>query len=443
MLKKVLEGTLLEKNEPPLITDPLVVIDGACNGKREQFCMDETALSRHTMLIGCSGCGKTNTFFFFVEQLKAKMTEDDVMIIFDTKGDYYERFYSEGDFVISTSDEFKDVKDKWNIYREILLDGFDKRAIEAAATEIAWGLYSEVIEKNSSNPFFPNAARDLFSSILTCSIRHTDGKKDKIDKYLDNEFLRKMFDSMKDSKKISQLLGEYSDQASVMNYIGDGKNDQGLGVLAEMQNVVRNVFVGAFAEKGEFSVRQFVRNRGAKTLFIEYDISRGSTLTPIYKLLVDLALKEAMGRKSKDKVKKGNVYIFCDEFKLLPHLKHIDDAVNFGRSLGVKIFAGLQSIDQLVENYGESRSKNLIAGFSTVISFRANDEGTRRFISGRYGDNYIIEQRKGIDPKPIEEKRMGKAVEDWELIGLDDGEAIVGILKHPPYKFYFDKYGRY
>lgn len=49
----------------------------------------------------------------------------------------------------------------------------------------------------------------------------------------------------------------------------------------------------------------------------------------------------------------GNVYLMCDEFKLLPNLQHIEDGVNFGRSLGVKIIAGIQSIEQLYEIYGE------------------------------------------------------------------------------------------
>ena len=93
-----------------------------------------------------------------------------------------------------------------------------------------------------------------------------------------------------------------------------------------------------------------MRKKGGKILFIEYDLTSGSVLTPIYRLLIDLALKEALGRSRGH----GNVYIICDEFKLLPYLQHIEDAVNFGRSLGVKVVAGLQSISQLYELYGES-----------------------------------------------------------------------------------------
>ena len=135
-------------------------------------------------------------------------------------------------------------------------------------------------------------------------------------------------------------------------------------------------------------MRKFVRSRGKKVLYIEYDLSIGSVLTPVYRLLFDMALKEALGRQNNQ----GNVYLICDEFKLLPHLQHIDDGVNFGRSLGVKIIAGLQSIEQLYEIYEESRGKNIAAGFSSIFAFKANDITTREYISNLFGKNIMLEQ---------------------------------------------------
>ena len=52
------------------------------------------------------------------------MTPNDVMIIFDTKGDYYNTFYREGDIVISNDEKAtgENEKDYWNIFNEIELD---------------------------------------------------------------------------------------------------------------------------------------------------------------------------------------------------------------------------------------------------------------------------------------------------------------------------------
>lgn len=434
MLNQILYGSLLHKNLPPKIGNPIITIKGSVGGIESLLQLNESILSKHMMLIGGTGCGKTNTFFHIVDQIKSKMNSKDVMIIFDTKGDYYNKFYDKSkDYVLSAATGFSD-STVWNIFAEILADGFSENETLSNIMEISWGLFSESIEKNNSNPFFPNAARDLFSSILTCILRYSDGKPERIN-CLTNAFLRKKLDSM-DAKDIGDLIGSYNDQKSVISYIGDGNNPQGLGVLAEMQTIIRKVLVGNFAAKGNFSIRRFIREKNARALFIEYDLSRGATLTPIYKLLIDLALKEAMGRKAD-----GNVYIFCDEFKLLPNLQHIEDAVNFGRSLGVKVFAGLQSIDQLYENYGEARGKNIIAGFSSVLSFRANDSDTRAFTSELYGKNYILEQYKTISNSiGVEEKRIGSVVEDWDVVNLQTGEAIIGLPNSAPFKFLFELY---
>ncbi|MBO5277018.1 MAG: type IV secretion system DNA-binding domain-containing protein [Clostridia bacterium] len=427
-------GSVLRKNAPPIVEKAKLSIEGTHNGRPSQFKMDAGMLSKHMMLIGGTGCGKTNVFFNIVDQIKSSMTEDDVMIVFDTKGDYYKEFFrAETDGVLSAGGDFQGRR-TWNIFKEILSDGEDPDCVDENVSEMTWGLFLETIEKNTSNPFFPSAARDLFASILTCIIRLADGDREIIANRLHNAFLRSKMNTIS-AADIHALLSKYPDQTSVLHYIGDGQNLQGLGVMAEMQAVVRKFFVGEFAKKGDFSIKEFVRNKGGRTLFIEYDLARGASLTPVYRLLIDQAFKEAMSRKGK-----GNVYVFCDEFKLLPCLQHLEDAVNFGRSLGVKVFAGLQSINQLNETYGEARAANIIAGFSTVVSFKANDEATRSFTSGLYGKNYVLDQYKTLDKPYMQSERLGDVVEDWEISSLQVGEAVVGLPNTPPYVFRFGLY---
>ena len=100
----------------------------------------------------------------------------------------------------------------------------------------------------------------------------------------------------------------------------------------------------------------------------------------------------------------------------------------------------MQSIDQLYENYGEARGKNIVAGFSSVLSFKANDEDTRNFTSGLYGKNYILEHYNALENAYAEDKRLGSVVEDWEICSLQVGEAIVGLPNAAPFKFKFDLY---
>jgi type IV secretory pathway TraG/TraD family ATPase VirD4 len=432
---RLLYGNSVSKNSPPTPTSGAKVkLSGSHNGKATAFTLGDDTLSKHTMLIGGTGCGKTTLFYHFVSQIKRSMTNDDVMIIFDSKGDFHSQFFDKTtDYVIGNSKQYAADSQHWNIYKEILADGWEERDFTVNAQEICKSFFEERT-KNTTNAFFPNAARDLLAGIITTFIR--EGVKDVSVKkeFFYNSKLKEFLD-LSNTQMIMDLLKGSPDANAVMSYIS-GDNAQSQGVLAEMYSIMREILIGVFAERGMFSMREFVRNKGKRTLFIEYDLSIGSMLTPVYRLMFDLALKEALGRNKPQ----GSVYLICDEFKLLPHLRHIDDGVNFGRSLGVKVFAGVQSIEQLYEIYGQSRGRNIAAGFSSVYAFRSNDSATRAFVSGLFGQNIVLEQYQGANNQMVEDKRNGQTVEDWDMNNLKIGEAIVGLPFSQPFRFQFDMY---
>jgi type IV secretory pathway TraG/TraD family ATPase VirD4 len=389
--RSLMYGDIAEQNSlPPKSNNSLIEINGIFRNKHDVFTLDETVLSRHMMLVGGTGCGKTELTYHFVNQLKNAMTPDDVMIIFDTKGDYHKEFYnSERDKIIGNSTQYKSVSEKWNIFREILADGWESSTVSQNTQEICKSLFAERTEGNNSNPFFPNAARDLLGAILISYIRaglydHKKGGTFVQDAF-NNEELKNLLDSS-DSEYIINCIKPHSDLKSVASYIKGG-GGQSQGVLSEMFSVTRDIFTGVFADKGLFSIREFVRKKGARTLFIEYDLAIGSVLGPMYTLLFDLALREALGRTKSN----GNVYFIIDELKLLPHLQHLDDGINFGRSLGVKIIVGLQNIKQLEASYDVANARNIIYGFSSIFAFRSNDPETRKYASELFGKNKSLE----------------------------------------------------
>ena len=62
--------------------------------------IDEGTLSKHMVLLGAIGMGKSNAMNNIVRSIRSTMTQNDVMLIFDTKGDYYKEFYRPGDIVL-------------------------------------------------------------------------------------------------------------------------------------------------------------------------------------------------------------------------------------------------------------------------------------------------------------------------------------------------------
>ena len=157
-------------------------------------------------------------------------------------------------------------------------------------------------------------------------------------------------------------------------------------------------------------------------------------LSPIYSLLFDLAIKEALCRSKSE----GNVYFVVDEFKLLPNLQHIDDAVNFGRSLGIKFMIGIQNTDQIIEAYNENMAKNIFSGFLNQFAFKVSDYSTRNYVKERAGENRKCTTMKTTSVQESIEK--ANVVEDWDIANLKLGEAIVMLNSAEPFIFGFKEF---
>lgn len=390
--------------------------------------IDEEILSRHMLLLGGIGTGKTNTFMQMLSQLRRNMTEQDVMIIFDTKGDFHKNFYQGGDVVIS-NDELSCGsfgKDYWNIFHEISLG---EHMVEDIV-EISGSLFKKAME-NTNQPFFPNAAKDLFGAVLThfCRNRKT---------LPCNNGGLKEFLSNATAEELKAVLQSHSEFRYMNSYISNEKSAQTQGVLSEMYQVINQILIGNFSKAGSISMRNLVRSKGGRCVFIEYDLGIGNMLTPIYSLMFDMAIKEALCRKKSE----GNVYFVVDEFSLLPHLQHVEDAVNFGRSLGVKFMIGIQNVSQICNNYGEERAHSLMSGFLTNISFNVNDYASRQYIKNLYGENRKKETYMGaLQVRGVsEEIRAANVVEDWDISSLHRGEAIIGLPGAEPFCFRFSKF---
>ena len=435
----LLYGHKLSEGEPPELADPFIAVGGTFRRKPAELGISLDQLSKNMLFIGGTGSGKTNAIHLILRQLRRKMTQDDVMIVFDTKGDFERLFFdaARGDIVMGNSPQYRERSEKWNIYRDVLADGWNDDTMGININEISRALFEG--NKSDAQPFFANAARGVFSAQMLATLRRAKTDKDIRKTKLNNRTLMEFFRGAA-MEEYDSLARTYPDLRAIKMYLGDGSTGQALGVFAEIQVMLQDTFLGVFADEGEFSIRDFVREKGGRTLFLEYDLAIGDSLAPLYSLLMDLALKEALGRSEEDG-KRGNVYVVLDELKLLPQITHLDDVVNFGRGMGVKILAGLQSMTQIHDMYGEDKGEAILAGFCSLLSFRPNDAKTREFVQGHFGRN-MLNEVFDANNTIVSERRQGWAVEDWELSALQVGEAAVGLDSHPPFRFRFDLFGK-
>lgn len=400
-------------------------------GEAGDIPLSEKVLSKHILFTGSIGTGKTNAMFGLLDSIITNMTNRDVMIVFDAKGDFKKKFYRPGkDKFISATDSGSEI---WNLFKEIKIDGLAKYDVNLR--ELVNSFFEDKIKKSHS-PFFPMAARDVFMGIIAYIIKKIPTNlhnNEELAAFLDNASIQEVIDRFEDTDGLTNLV----------DYLAgpEGITEQTQGVYSELRTVANELFINNFRKKGEFSIRNFTRSKGGRILFIEYDMSIGSVLTPIYRTMFDLALKETLGRSTSE----GNVYFVADEISLLPRLYHISDGINLGRSLGVKFIVACQNCHQLVEAYGEHVAYSILSGFGTLVSFRNVDKMTTDFIKSHYGtkqervDYHAVNYRGGVR----DNFNVANVIEDWDLLSLrvESGDAFVSVSDYSPcpvrYRFKF------
>jgi type IV secretory pathway TraG/TraD family ATPase VirD4 len=357
--------------------------------------------------------------------LRERADPDDVFVVFDTKGDFLREAYQPGDAVITSDPGAVPGGVVWNVFREMIDEDQDARSDQAY--EIASTVFSEDLSRASQNFFFAAAARDIFYAVLEAMSREKDQE------YSNADLRRQLERSHKD---LWDLITGHQDLAGQARYLAGSGNTPD-SVRAFLQQTIGNAFSSTFRRAGDFSVRQFVRGKGARALFIEYDIAIGSRLLPVYRVLMDLAIKEALGLPRRGG--RGSVYLILDEFALLPELSHISDGINFGRSLGLKFIVGTQNIDQVLHAYGPEVGRTILSGFGSVFAFRLMDDASRNLVRQRFGSNRKqITTSAAIRSQGVRQELVdGNVIEDWELSGLSVGHCIVSLPEGAPFFFAF------
>lgn len=396
--------------------------------------LDGELLGTHVLFLGGIGSGKTNAMKHLLRQLRGKQGRDDVFVIFDTKGDFLRNFRQAGDVVIS-GDQTDAGAVVWNLFRE--LSG-DPAAIGEEIYEIASTIFSDELGQAGQNIFFAAAARDIFAATAEALSR----LEPQSGNTPSNELLKKTLTSSSDD--LYDLISAHDDLAGTARFLETGGPVE--SIMAFLQLTLRKSFSGVFGQPGDFSIREFVRHRGGRALFIEYDIANGSNLLPIYRVLMDMAIKEALGfgrnRLRENRSVPDNFYFVMDEFALLPQLPHLSDGINFGRELGLKFLVATQNVGQVLRGYGEQAGASVLSGFGTLFAFRLMDEASRNLVRQRFGANrkqittYAAVRHEGVQHMVV----SGNVVEDWQMSGLRRGQCIAALPDGPPFFFTFQKF---
>lgn len=387
--------------------------------KQNRYCgFSKDEAGKKILHVGGSGYGKTNAFFQMLDEI-LKKPGNKVNIIFDSKGDFLRR-YGTGDpnkeaIVSHRHSSPSDVR--WNVFSEILASEDD---YDVAGREIAKMLLGKKYYQENRQKFFVDAAVEILSAAIRVLLAD----------YYATSVLPTNADLIRflslSPESILARTEEYGFRESIDLLISEaqegGYTGQTLGIIGEVKNVVNDLFVGSFAQGGDYSIRSTIKTcAGTVNVFIEYDVNLGRTLAPIYTCLITNAIKETLGRTTHN----CSVNLFIDEWSLLEKIPDMDTAISFGREPGLFIAAAFQHIGKMKEIYGEYTAEGMLNGFHNLIVFNSEDKDTRDYSRKRIGTAF----QERIHYASLSSRSVSYAEEtiirDEDITSLGIGEALV------------------
>ncbi len=375
---------------------------------------------KHLLFIGAPGTGKTNQASQLIERL---VNRGEKMVVYDFKGDYLAKFYDPSRDII-----FNPLDSRcqgWNLFNELtrFMD------IDAVA-------HSLVAQSYMQDPFWNDAARDVFSGILH---------------YLYQNNARTNLDIWTAvTAPISNIAGwlrvtRGGERGYV--YIQDASSKQAMSVVAVMMQYVKSFEYMSKAD-GDFSITDWLNDPKPGTIFITNYADVKDTLKPILSLFVDLLGRKLLSMKDDHK---RRIFFILDEFGTLQRLSTIKDLLTLSRSKGGAVFIGIQDKGQIDKIYSPEFSQSILNACGNSLIFRVADPMTAKYLSDRIGRTELLEtdqtlsmgvadNRDGVSL--MQRTREKDLVLPSEITNLRDLEAYLKIANYSITKIRFD-YKRY
>lgn len=268
----VIEGQKLNKSMDNIIVRKDKGNRGIKGNNSTGIVLDNEIFSKHILAIGSIGSGKTNLMNHIVKFILSDIKENDIVVFFDAKGDYLKEFYRDGDIVIGDEHKFGEKYNvqHWNLFKDIQYSPVEERL--ESAREITTSIFKQYID-NSQSPNFLMGARDILTSLIISSLRAMDRGASA----WDNEKLKNRLNkwTIEDIKK---RTNQYEDLKWASSYLMNEGSATTQSYISPLYMVAQEVFVGPFAKSGNFSMREAIREKGGKSIFLEYDITRGKPI---------------------------------------------------------------------------------------------------------------------------------------------------------------------
>ena len=198
--------------------------------------------------------------------------------------------------------------------------------------------------------------------------------------------LRDIVYIMLSQKRLTKVLG-YSERTNHnLDYFAADR--QAAAVMATIKSKLE-VYIPIAAlwyrAKRKLSLKDWAN--GESIIVLGHDPENAISLRALNALIFDRAAQILL---KKENVNHPQTYLFCDELGTLQKLSMLEETAKTGRSKGISIAVGFQSIDDLYALYGKENANVIISQFLNKAFLRLSDETTSKWAETLIGQHELL-----------------------------------------------------
>lgn len=331
-----------------------------------------TEATKHFVICGATGSGKTVGIQLFLQSIaprfrpEAKVPEQ--LILFDAKCDIVPLLAALG---LGPGNS--------NVW---ILNPYDARSAvwnlgEATDTPVMARALAALLvpdERNSNAPYFSDAARELVYAVLLA-----------LNRIAKTEWtLRDLLCALESREHIQEVAAQDPRaQRLVERLLNDRHHSPGvLSTLATKVGPFEQVAALWHTNNSgrRFSIPDFLSRPGV--LVLGNDPVLRESFWPINAILLKALTNEILRRPN---TRLPRHWFILDEFRAMERVESIHDLLNRGRSKGAAVLLGLQSVEGLMEVYGENGANDILSQCAQKTFLRVGGPKTAEWAENFFG----------------------------------------------------------
>ena len=331
----------------------------------------------HSLVIGSTGSGKTQTMILPLLELANKARES--IVVHDTTNELYEktkeRFKKNGYNIIRLNFDDAMACNCWNpleLPHRLYKEG-NKDKAQDMLEELAFYLLYDLEEVNS-DPFWINSAINYFTGLTLYAFENEKEVSLTTIKELD-AFVNEKENEFKN--KLDKNFSAYINLSGILNAPNETKGSIISVFSQKIKKFISKENLNKLLAKSDFDIANI-----AKEKTIIYAISGNSSNS---ERLLPLLISQVYYAKDEYLKKEGKINIILDDFFELYPIKNFAKMLNYSRSIYVTFTLMIRGFNDLKNKYGKEETEILKICFGNLVYLLSQDIDTLEEISNLCG----------------------------------------------------------